>query len=169
MLIVIECTLQAVTDVCILCPNSLWCPSDVCCVFHHLECKQKQAEAYPGVTVMPLVCSRSVEMKSKSLHIPYSVVHSRMLLTSLSSTRPISTFAPLLLHVHSQCLKCVKILLVSFPVFLEEEEFPWEAFHIPGNLRAAGAAESRLFSSVHSLPLCSVVDQQPALWEGWQH
>lgn len=41
-------------------------------------------------------------------------------------------------------MKCVKILSVSFLAFLEEEEFPWEAFHILGNWRAAGAAEARL-------------------------
>ena len=80
-----------------------------------------------------------------------------VLFTHSANSRPINTLTPVF-HAHSHCLKCVKILLVSFPAFLEEE-FPWETFDIPGNWRAASAAGARL-------PQCSprsVVDQQQAL------
>lgn len=62
-----------------------------------------------------------------------------MLFTRFAVTNKSAVFTTtsLLFLAHSHCLKCVKILLVSFPAFLQEEEFSWETFCIPGKSRAS--------------------------------
>lgn len=66
------CGQMFVTSAPILCSVSNWC---VLCMSANKEDVQKQTRAWTGTTLLCLLCSRSVEMKPKSLHIPYAVMH----------------------------------------------------------------------------------------------
>lgn len=92
---------------------------------------------------------------------------STILFTHFASCRPISTLASLFFSCSLPLPEMCQNSLGFLPC-LPGGGISLETLYIPGDWRAAGAAKARLFCSVFSPLLFSVVDQQPcSLGWGW--